>query len=289
MKEKNRPEIVERCVELWEASVRATHDFVQEEDIVFYKPFVRENCEKLPLLLHYEGDEIVAFLGYDMTYVEMLFVDPDYRGQGIGRDLIEWAIEDIHVERVAVNEQNRQAVGFYAKLGFEVEYRTDVDGFGKPYPILHLRLRHPHQRMVKITKNKKAFLPMLLDADPCEAMIDRYLEESDMFVLERDEEVIGEAVVDGKGEIKNLAVKPEWQGKLYGMYILSSLSNYYRDRFTRLWVGTSESGVGYYERYGFVRDHVVKNFFTDNYPEPIIDNGSPCIDMIYLYWQIRGE
>ena len=79
MREKNRSEIVERCVEVWEASVRATHDFVREEDIAFYKPLVKENCEKLPLLLHYEGDDIVAFLGYDMTYVEMLFVDPDYR------------------------------------------------------------------------------------------------------------------------------------------------------------------------------------------------------------------
>lgn len=74
--------------------MRATHDFLVEEDIEFYRPFVRENCEKLPLLLHYEGDEIVAFLGYDMTSIEMLFVDPDYRGKGIGRDLIEWAIED---------------------------------------------------------------------------------------------------------------------------------------------------------------------------------------------------
>ena len=52
-------------------------------------------------------------------------------------------------------------------------------------------------------------------------------------------------------------------------------------------VGTSESGVGYYERYGFVRDHVVKNFFTNNYPEPIIDNGIPCVDMTYLYLEIR--
>lgn len=118
VKEKrNRAEIVERCVELWEASVRATHDFLVEEDIEFYRPFVRENCEKLPLLLHYEGDEIVAFLGYDMTSIEMLFVDPDYRGKGIGRDLIEWAIEDVHAETVAVNEQNGQAVGFMPGWG----------------------------------------------------------------------------------------------------------------------------------------------------------------------------
>lgn len=62
---------------------------------------------------------------------------------------------------------------------------------------------------------------------------------------------------------------------------------YYKDRFSCLWVGTSEGGVGYYERYGFVQDHVVKNFFTDNYPEPIIDNGRPCVDMTLLRLEIR--
>ena len=267
--------------------MRATHDFLVEEDIEFYRPFVRENCEKLPLLLHYEGDEIVAFLGYDMTSIEMLFVDPDYRGKGIGRDLIEWAIEDVHAETVAVNEQNGQTVGFYARMGFEVERRTKTDGCGKPYPILYLRLKNPPQRMVKMTGDKKAYLHLLLDADPCEAMVDRYLEEGDMFILERDGKVIGEAVVDEKGEIKNLAVLPEYQGKLYGMYILSFLAGYYKNRFSCLWVGTSEGGVGYYERYGFVQDHVVKNFFTDNYPEPIIDNGRPCVDMTLLRLEIR--
>lgn len=79
--------------------MRATHDFLVEGDIEFYRPFVRENCEKLPLLLHYEGDEIVAFLGYDMTSIEMLFVDPDYRGKGIGRDLIEWAASRMFTRR----------------------------------------------------------------------------------------------------------------------------------------------------------------------------------------------
>ena len=148
-------------------------------------------------------------------------------------------------------------------------------------------MKNPPQRMVKVTGDKKAYLHLLLDADPCEAMVDRYLEEGDMFILERDGKVIGEAVIDGKGEIKNLAVLPEYQGKLYGMYILSFLAGYYKNRFSCLWVGTSEGGVGYYERYGFVQDHVVKNFFTDNYPEPIIDNGKPCVDMTYLRLEIR--
>ena len=281
--------LVERCVEIWEAAVRATHHFVQESDIVFYRPLVKENCEKLPLLLHYEGDEVVAFLGLENTYIEMLFVHPDYRGMGIGRDLIEWAIDEYHAETVTVNEQNEQAVGFYRKMGFEVESRSAVDGFGMPYPLLHLRLKNPRQRLVKVTGNKKEYLSLLLLADPSEEMVDRYLEASEMFVLEREGEVIGEVVVDAEGEIKNLAVAPEYQRQRYGMYILSSLASVYKDRFEYLWVGTSIQGVAYYERCGFEQDHVIKNFFTDNYPEPIFDNGQQCVDMIYLKLKMQGE
>ena len=278
--------LVESCVEIWEASVRATHHFLKEGAIEFYRPFVRENCRTLPLLLHYEGDEVVAFLGLDETSIEMLFVHPGYRGMGIGRDLVEWAVDEYHAETVTVNEQNEQAVGFYLKQGFEVAGRSAVDGFGDPYPLLHLRLKNPRQRLVKVTGDKKRYLSLLLDADPCEEMIDRYLPASEMFVLERDGEVIGEAVVDARGEIKNLAVAPAYQGQGYGTYILSSLANLYKGRFDCLWVGTADQGVAYYERCGFERDHVVKNFFTDNYPEPIIDNGQPCVDMIYLKRQI---
>lgn len=70
--------------------------------------------------------------------------------------------------------------------------------------------------MVKVTGDKKAYLHLLLDADPCEAMVDRYLEEGDMFILERDGKVIGEAVVDEKGEIKNLAVLRSIKGNCTG-------------------------------------------------------------------------
>lgn len=41
---------------------------------------------------------------------------------------------------VDVNEQNTQAVGFYARAGFTVTGRSPVDDEGRPYPLLHLAL-----------------------------------------------------------------------------------------------------------------------------------------------------
>lgn len=37
-----------------------------------------------------------------------------------------------------VNEQNSQAVGFYERMGFRRAGRSEVDGEGRPYPLIHL-------------------------------------------------------------------------------------------------------------------------------------------------------
>ena len=109
---------------LWEASVRATHHFLDEYGL-------RGN-----------DGAIVAFMGVSDRKIEMLFVDPAFREMGLGRHLVEYAIDRLHVTRVDVNEQNEQAAGFYARLGFRYVSRSETDGSGRPYPILHLELPH---------------------------------------------------------------------------------------------------------------------------------------------------
>lgn len=70
----------------------------------------------------------------------MLFMHPDYRGKGIGKVLLTYAVEALGLRKVDVNEQNEGAVGFYRHYGFEVVGRSELDGTGKPYPILHMEL-----------------------------------------------------------------------------------------------------------------------------------------------------
>ncbi|WP_342243731.1 GNAT family N-acetyltransferase [Pseudomonas sp. OTU5201] len=130
----------QRLVEVWEGAVRATHHFLCEDDIQFFKPLVRDaylDSVRLACLRDADGC-IAGFVGTDGAKVEMLFVDPAQHGRGIGRMLMDHALA--HGARtVDVNEQNPQAVGFYMHLGFVQYDRSDVDGAGKPFPILHLR------------------------------------------------------------------------------------------------------------------------------------------------------
>jgi putative acetyltransferase len=131
-----------RVVEVWEASVRATHHFVAASDIEIFRPIVRDALQHLKLAAVRDSEGIVVgFTAVGGDMVEMLFIHPDWRGKGIGKALLRHAVEKLAAVRLDVNEQNEQAVGFYLHEGFEVESRSELDGFGKPYPILHLILK----------------------------------------------------------------------------------------------------------------------------------------------------
>ena len=136
------PGLIGRLVAVWEASVRATHRFLSEGEIARLKGYVPQALAAVPRLFVAVGGAgaPVAFMGIDGEVLEMLFVTPEWRGKGIGKRLVRLATGEQGVARVTVNEQNPQALGFYERLGFRVERRTPLDGQGKPYPLLYLRL-----------------------------------------------------------------------------------------------------------------------------------------------------
>ncbi len=142
-------------------------------------------------------------------------------------------------------------------------------------------------KIVQITENKRQFLPLLLVADEQENMIDYYLDRGTMYAL-FDDDVRAVCVVTDEGEgvleLKNLAVSPAYQKQGYGRAMLEFLQKEYRGRFHTLQLGTGDSPltVPFYEKCGFVRSHVVKNFFTDNYDHPIIECGILLQDMVYF-------
>ena len=85
-----------------------------------------------------DAGEPVAFMGIQEGALEMLFIENAQRSKGLGRKLLEYGIEKHAVERLAVNEQNPQAKGFYEHMGFAVYKRTDLDELGNPYPLLYM-------------------------------------------------------------------------------------------------------------------------------------------------------
>ena len=139
-----RPADATALVVIWEDSVRGTHPFVAEEDVQFFKELlVREKVfERMPVYALREPETgIVGFMAANDGMLDMLFVAPAHMGKGAGKVLMEYALKQLSVKQVDVNEQNADALAFYRHFGFEVTSRSPVDGFGKPYPILHMALQ----------------------------------------------------------------------------------------------------------------------------------------------------
>ncbi len=142
-------------------------------------------------------------------------------------------------------------------------------------------------RITEVEENKKQYLPLLLLAGEQEDMIDRYLGDGTMYILD-DEGIRGVCVVLDVGndtlEIKNIAVCPDCQGKGYGRILIDFVIKKYKGKYRALQVGTGDSPttIPFYEKCGFVRSHIVKNFFTDNYDHPIYEEEVQLVDMIYL-------
>ncbi|MCI8402514.1 MAG: GNAT family N-acetyltransferase [Lachnospiraceae bacterium] len=142
-------------------------------------------------------------------------------------------------------------------------------------------------RIMKITTDKKRFLPLLLMGDEQESMIDRYLEEGEMFAL-YDGGLRTIAVVSKEPkrvyELKNLATEPAFRGKGYGRHMVSYLLTYYHGRGRMMQVGTGagSSNVAFYEKCGFSVCRTVEGFFTENYDHPVMEDGRQITDMVYL-------
>ena len=150
---------LERLLEIWEAAVRTTHDFLAEEDILFLRPLVRDQYLSSVQIIVARDDkgQIQGFMGLSgfeqekseaheegvygsSGMIEMLFVHPDCHGMGIGRSLVRIAESGFQDLFVDVNEQNPGALAFYKRCGFVVVGRSPLDGQGKPFPLLHMRL-----------------------------------------------------------------------------------------------------------------------------------------------------
>ncbi|MBB6369040.1 GNAT family N-acetyltransferase [Chryseobacterium shigense] len=128
-------------MEIWESAVKATHNFLSEEDFNYFKEIIpRDYLPNLEVYLISENGKAAGFASVAEGNLEMLFIHNDMRGKGYGKRLYEFMKETTGLTKVDVNEQNTQAVGFYEKMGFKKTGRSEKDGSGKDYPLIHMSL-----------------------------------------------------------------------------------------------------------------------------------------------------
>ena len=136
---RSRPDEGDKLTAIWCRSVDATHDFLTKAYRKELEEMVRAFLPEAPLWVAVNTeDQPIAFMLLTGDHMDALFVDPDVRGCGVGKLLIEHALSSTPKLTTNVNEQNEQAVGFYQKMGFRVTGRSETDDLGQPYPLLNL-------------------------------------------------------------------------------------------------------------------------------------------------------
>ena len=143
-------------------------------------------------------------------------------------------------------------------------------------------------KIEKVVNDKEKYLNLLLEADPEEDVVKAYLDKGDMFVGIVDGKAVAEIVItkvnNDECELKNIATLPEARGNGYAQKLIKYVFEEYKGKYKKMIVGTTENMIPYYVLNGFTRyHHTVKNFFVDNYKEPIYDGDLHCIDMYYYY------
>ena len=153
--------------------------------------------------------------------------------------------------------------------------------------------REPRMQVKKI-ENKEYYIDVLLEADPSKDMIHKYLNDSDVYALKKEEEIISIAVIlhiDRKTlELKNIVTKKNYRNKGYAKTLLKSLCGNYKQKYDRMLVGTTENNIPFYVKQGFDKyEKTIKKFFIDNYDEEIKDGDLICTDLIYYSKDLKKK
>jgi putative acetyltransferase len=124
---------LDALTDIWERAARSSHGFMDPDDLVSMRPFIRDSyLPSMDVWLVEAGGAPVAFVGTHDSHVELLYVDPALHGRGFGKDLLA----HVTATSVEVYEDNVTGVGFYRSQGFAQTLRRERDAAGRPYPMV---------------------------------------------------------------------------------------------------------------------------------------------------------
>jgi len=141
-----------------------------------------------------------------------------------------------------------------------------------------------------LDKEKELPYDLLLLADPSRELVEEYIKQSYVYVADVNNKTVAVCVLyhinRKKAEIKNIATDPQYQNQGIGKTLMREVIKQARDKgYEELIIGTGNNGfmqLYMYQRLGFEMTEIIKNFFVDNYEEPIFENGLQCKHMIIL-------
>ena len=182
----------------------------------------------------------------------------------------------------------------YCGCVFSEEMRYNNRNNTKPSIPNEYKLPKEPRMQVKKIENKEDYIDLLLEADPSKDMIHKYLNDSDVYALKKEEELISIAVILPISrktlELKNIVTKEKYRNKGYAKTLLKSLCGNYKQKYDRMLVGTTENNIPFYVKQGFDKyEKTIKNFFIDNYDEEIIDGDLICTDLIYYSKDLKKK
>jgi N-acetylglutamate synthase-like GNAT family acetyltransferase len=136
---------------------------------------------------------------------------------------------------------------------------------------------------------------LLLLADPSKEKVNEHLEKGICFVAEEDKEIIGVYILEEKNktsiELVNIAVKEHLHGKGIGKKLIQHVLQSTKEQgYEIIEVGTGNSSINqlaFYQKCGFRMTGIERNFFLENYKEPLFENGIRCQDMVRLTFFLR--
>ncbi|MFR5682794.1 MAG: GNAT family N-acetyltransferase [Clostridia bacterium] len=155
-------------------------------------------------------------------------------------------------------------------------------------------LQRTPRLQVKKIENKEDYIDLFLEADPSKDMIHKYLNDSDVYALKKEDEIICIAAICTISrktlELKNIVTKEEYRGKGYAKTLLKSLCGNYKQKYDKMLVGTTENNIPFYVKQGFDKyEKTIKNYFIDNYKEEIKDGDLICTDLIYYSKDLKKK
>ena len=234
--------------------------------------------------------------GYDAVSTTLLY--SIYQNHNFIKEYMESLSKEFEIEflyrdfRVGFWEGHQRAhdLGLYMQkycgCVFSEEDRYNNRNTTKPSISSGYEIPREPRIQVKKIENKEDYIDLLLEADPSENMIHKYLNDSDVYALKKEDELISIAVILPISrktlELKNIVTKESYRNKGYAKTLLKSLCGNYKQKYDRMLVGTTENNIPFYVKQGFDKyEKTIKNFFIDNYDEEIKDGDLICTDLIY--------